>query len=554
MTVSDEAALHPALEPMTSYAEACRSFRWQVPATFNFGADVVDYWARDPDRLALVWENAAGESRTYTFAEMARLTNRFANMLARHGVGRGDRVVVMMPRRPEWQIALVGCLKLGAVPIPCIEMLTPRDLAYRIDNSGACAVVCRAEQTPKLDGIGASARVRISLGAAEGWLDLEAEMAGSAESFAPVRTGADEPVIIYYTSGSTGHPKGVTHAARALHAWRIGAHYWLGLSDGDRIWCPADTGWSKAGTSILFGPWSQGATSFFYDGPFEPRRRLELLAKHRINVFCAPSTELFRIVNEEIDLFDLSALKRTVSAGEAVSPPVAAAWKKATGLDVVEAYGLTESLMNVLNYPGERLIPGSMGRPQPGLDMDIVDDRGHRLPPGEEGHIALLTPHPQLMLGYWRDPERTAKVFVDGPDGRWFITGDTGTKDADGYFFYTGRSDDVINSAGYRIGPLEVENALLEHPSVQECAVVPSPDAERGEIVKAYVVLREGFEPDDALARELQEHVKAITAPYKYPRAVAFIAELPKTMTGKILRRALRDREREQARFQRPNT
>ncbi len=529
---------------LTRYREVHDGFRWETPDSFNFGADVVDRIAREQDGPALIWQNRAGASQAYRYSDMSRLTNRFASVLAGLGVSKGDRVVVMLPRIPHWQIAVVGALKLGAVPIPCIEMLTARDLDYRVRHSGAKAVVARAAHAGKLAGLENQLSVRISVGGADGWTDYDAAMEGAAEDFAPVAVAAEDPVILYYTSGSTGHPKGVTHAARALHAWRVAARYWLDLKPHDRIWCTADTGWSKAGTSILFGPWSCGACAFFYDGPFDPHARLDLIARHRITVYCAAATELNRVADEDVSGFDLSALRRTVSAGESVNPAVAARWREATGVEVSEAYGLTEVLMVVLNFPFAPGKPGSMGLASPGTQVAIVDDAGRRLPAGEEGHIAVAMPNPQTMLGYWRDPERTAACYLEGPDARWFLTGDRGSRDMDGYVFYAGRAADVINSAGYRIGPLEVENVLLEHPAVQECAVVGAPDAERGEIVKAFVVLRDAAAASQALASELQTHVKRQTAPYKYPRAVAFIAELPKTPTGKIKRRALRDRER----------
>jgi acetyl-CoA synthetase len=523
------------------YGTIRAGFRWDVPATFNFGTEVVDRWARERDGPALIWCDEAGEERRFSYSDMARLTDRFANVLRRHGVAKGDRVLVMMPRRPEWMIAMVGAMKIGAVPIPCIEMLTARDVAYRVENSEAKAVVCRAGQVEKFRAV--PAPVRIALGAAEGWLDLEAEMASVAETCEPAIVAADDPAVMYYTSGSTGHPKGVVHAARAVYAWRVSAIYWLDLLPGELIWCTADTGWSKAGTSILFGPWSCGACSFLYDGPFAPAERLRLLARHGVTVFCAPGTELARLVAEPIAEYDLSRLRRTVTSGEALNPAVAKRWEAATGLRIDEAYGLTECLMVALNYPGEEVRYGAMGRAAPGSDLDVISPDGERLPVGEEGDVALKAPSPQIMLTYWKEPERFAACFVEGPEGSWFLTGDRAERDGDGYLWYRGRSDDVIGSAGYRIGPLEVENALLEHEAVQLCAVVGSPDPERGEIVKAFVVLREGAKASAALTRELQDHVKAVTAPYKYPRAIAYVDDLPRTLTGKIRRRELRDRE-----------
>jgi acyl-coenzyme A synthetase/AMP-(fatty) acid ligase len=347
---------------------------------------------------------------------------------------------------------------------------------------------------------------------------------------------AEDPAMMYYTSGSTGHPKGVVHAARAIYAWRMSAKYWLDLNPGDRIWCTADTGWSKACTSVLIGPWSRGACTLMYDGAFVPKKRLELLAKHRINVYCAPGTELFRILDEDMASYDLAALRHTVTSGEAMSPIIGARWEKATGAKVFEAYGQTETLMTILNIPGEPIHYGSMGLPAPGCEIEVIDEAGARCADGVEGNVAMKTPNPQLMLGYWKDEEKTRSRFI----GDWYLTGDRAARDADGYFWFAGRDDDLINSAGYRIGPMEVENALLQHPSVQECAVVGWPDAERGEIVKGFVVLREGFEPSDALVADLQNHCKRVTAPYKYPRAIGFIDALPRTLTGKIRRRDLK--------------
>jgi acyl-coenzyme A synthetase/AMP-(fatty) acid ligase len=525
------------------YDDFAPAFDWQSPATFNFATDVVDAWAADGDPLALVTEDVAGTIRRFHFSDIAAASKRLADVLTRNGVEKGDRVIVMMPRIAEWQITMTACLRIGAVAIPCIEMLTARDIEYRIGDSGARAVICRSGQTNKFAALRDRLDVCIALGGNPSWLDFEAECAAASEAVEAATVTADDPVLMYYTSGSTGHPKGVLHCARALHAWRWSAVFWLDLEPGDRIWCTADTGWSKAGTSVIFGPWSCGATAFVYDGPFEPAERLRLLAEHEITVYCAPATELNRVADEHVGNCDLAHLRRTVSAGEAMNPAVAERWQAASGSLVAEAYGLTEALMIVLNYPGEPVKIGSMGRPSPGCDVDVIDDAGNRLDVGYEGHIALLAPNPQLMLGYWQDPERTESVFRDSPHGRWFLTGDRGTKDADGYFWYAGRADDIISSAGYRIGPLEVENALLEHPAVLECAVVGSPDPVRGEIVKAFIVLRASAEPGEKLVRDLQDHTRSLTAPYKYPRAIEFVTDLPKTITGKIRRRALRDRE-----------
>lgn len=534
---------------MADYDAEARAFRWSVPGRFNFARDVVDRWAADPEKPALTWCDASGASQTFTFAEIARLSCRFANLLATHGVGRGDRVIVMLPRLPQWQVAMVGALRAGAIPIPCIEMLTERDVAYRTAHSGAVAAVTTAANVGKFADA-ERLRLRLSVhdstvpvGAPAGWLDLTAALAAQPDACEAADLAAEDPAVMYYTSGSTGSPKGVTHAARALWAWRVSAWYWLDLKPDDVMWCTADTGWSKAGTSILFGPWSCGAHVLFYNGPFEPRRRFELLARHRVSVFCAAATELRRLIAEDPAGHDLSALRLTVSAGETVNPEVVRRWTALAGVPLLDGYGQTETLMTVLNYPCMPVKPGAMGRPLPGTEVALLDAEGRRAAPGAAGELAIRLPNPQVMLGYWQEPEKSAAARVAVGDAEFWRTGDIVRMDADGYLFYEGRADDVINSAGYRIGPTEVENALIEHPAVQESAAVASPDAERGEVVKAFVVLRAPYAPSERLVHELQEHVKRVTAPYKYPRRIEFVAELPKTASGKLKRRQLRDRE-----------
>lgn len=527
------------------YAAAQRAFAWQIPAQFNFGGDVVDRYAEDPARLALIWCDDEGHEARFTFAQIRDLSNRCANALAARGIGKGDRVLVMLPRIPAWQIAMVGCLKLGAIPIPSIDMLTEGDVAYRLAHAEAAAAITTAPHRGKFASAAAQLRARLSIGGAgEGWDDFEAALAAAAADFAPVAMAAEDPAIIYYTSGSSGKPKGVTHAARALFAWRVSAWYWQDLSESDLIWCTADTGWSKAGTSILFGPWSCGAAVLFHHGRFDPERRLELLARYRVTVFCAAATELRRLVPLDLAARDLAALRFAVSAGETVNPEIVTLWQRKTGRPLLDGYGQTETLMTITNQPRMPVKPGSMGRPLPGTKAAVIDEAGRPLPPGRPGMLAIRLPNPQLMLGYWRDPDLTAATVLDAADGaRWFLTQDIAVMDEDGSLFYQGRADDVINSAGYRIGPLEVENALAEHPAVQECAVVGSPDPARGEVVKAFIVTRAGIAGDDELARALQEHVKRLTAPYKYPRRIEFVADLPRTVSGKILRRRLRDAE-----------
>jgi len=515
-------------------------FEWQIPAEFNFAADVVDRWADDANRLALIAVDATGSEQRFTFAEISKRAAQLANLLAAQGIEQGDRVIVMLPRIPEWQIAMVAATRMGAVPIPCITMLTASDLAYRAEHAGAKGVITTAAETGKFDDIaGLSARVCVGE-APLGWTSVSESEAQSAE-FAPARVAAEDAAILYYTSGSTGSPKGVTHAARALWAWESSAEHWLDLGPDDRIWCTADTGWSKAGTSILFGPWSRGASVLFYDGPFDARARLELLERYEVTVFCAANTELRRLVLEDTSKFDLSRLRSTVSAGESVNPEIIERWRELTGTTVLDGYGQTETLMTVTNRPGREVKPGSMGLPLPGVDV-AVRTPDEKLAEVGAGELLIKLPNPQLMLGYRDDPDRTAssQIALGGVD--WFATGDNVEIDDDGYVFYTGRADDIINSSGYRISPQEVENALSRHDAVQECAVVGVPDDERGELVKAWVVLSEAYVAGDDLVGELQRHAKETTAPYKYPRAISFCEELPKTVTGKIRRNLLRER------------
>jgi len=534
---------------MDDYDSIHRSFEWDVPEFFNFGTDVVDRWAEEPDHLALIWCDATGAEERYTFRDIAEFSNRFANVLRSHGVERGDRFIVMLPRLPQWQIAMVGCIKAGVIPIPCIEMLTAGDVDYRVRNAEARGVITTSANLGKFGGF-ADMPCRIAVGGrgdggGDGWIDYAEAMSLADTEFTAVRSRSDDPAVMYYTSGSTGSPKGVLHASRALWAWRVSAQHWQGFHPDDVTWCTADTGWSKAGTSILFGPWSQGTAVVFFDGRFDPAERLRILATYRVTVFCAAATELRRLVEHGLEGHDLSALRLVTSAGESVDPTTVSRLHERLGVDVLDGYGQTEILMVVVNGRSFPVKPGSMGRPLPGSVLAVVEPDGGVTEDvrGRAGEMAIRLPNPQLMLGYWRDPERTAGTRVTAGDLEYHLTGDLVRVDDDGYVFHQGRTDDVINSAGYRIGPSEVEAVLLRHPAVLECAVVASPDPERGEVVKAFVQLHAGAAASDELAKELQDFAKRETAPYKYPRRIEFVDDLPKTPTGKIRRRVLRDRE-----------
>jgi acyl-coenzyme A synthetase/AMP-(fatty) acid ligase len=510
---------------------------WNIPPTFNFAVDVVDAWSRDETLMALRTINEAGVMTEYTYAELADRSRRLVALMKANGVAQGDRVLVMMPRIAEWLISMLACARMGCVPIPCITMLTSADLVYRTKHSGARVVMTTATEVHKFDQID-GLEVRIAVGGAPGWVAFEAA-AATEPDFDDAVVASSDPAILYYTSGSTGGPKGVLHAAAALYAWRVSAQHWLDLDRGDVIWCTADTGWSKAGTSILYGPLSRGATTVLYDGPFDVDRRLELIESLQVNVFCASATELRRII-AEAQLRKLPNLRCVVSAGESVNPEIVRQWRQVADVDVLDGYGQTETLMTVTNAPGQQIKLGSMGQAMPGTEIAVLTPDGvveHR---DSAGELLVRAPSPQLMLEYLGEPDRTDNCYLDDGDDRWFRTGDNVRIDDEGYVFYVGRADDIINSSGYRIGPQEVENALLTHDAVLESAVVGAPDPDRGEIVVAFVVLGDGVVGSDALVAELQDHVKVQTAPYKYPRRIVLVDELPKTVSGKLRRNELR--------------
>jgi len=531
------------ITPGRRYDDLVAHFRWDVPAEFNFGA-LVDAWATDRSRIALYWENEAGRSERHTFWDVAKASNRVMNALAGLGVRRGDAVLVMLPRVPAWQAAIIGTLKLGAIVIPCTASLRAKDIAYRVGHSGARAVVTTAAQAAEVDAAvpdRATLPVRLALGGAPaGWHDLDATLARARATGTPARTRSDEPAICFYTSGTTKEPKAVLHAHGYTFAHRWTGEYWLDLRRTDLHWTTSDTGWAKAAWGVLYGPWMNGVPVLMFDGRFDPEREMGLLERYEVSVFCAPPTEYRLLVKQDLSRWRLPRLRHCVGAGEPLNPEVIHTWHERFGLLVHDGYGQTESCVLAANLPFLPIRPGSMGKPFPGHDLRVIGDDGAEVAAGEVGDLGLRGTPPSLFREYWKNPEETAACRR----GDWYLTGDRARRDEDGYLWFVGRADDVIISAGYRIGPFEVESALLEHAAVLESAAVASPDPDRGEIVKAFVVLRPGQTPGDALARELQDHVKKVTAPYKYPREIEFVDSLPKTVSGKIRRVELRERER----------
>ena len=470
----------------------------------NFAADVVD--AADPGRLALVEVARDGARREWSFGEVADGCARLAGTLAARGVGRGDVVMTVIGNRPEWVLTMVACFRIGAVVLPCTEQLRAKDLALRIEATSPKLILAdernRAEVEAAADGTPVA------------WIpdpDLLAAAPAGAFALAP-----EDPLLITFTSGTAGEPKPILHAQRYWEGQHLQAEHWLDARPGDLVWCTASSGWSKSARNVFIAPWLRGAAALLHDARFDPAERLDLLERERVNVLCMAPTE-YRVIAKRTQLRRFPDLRGVVAAGEALNPEVLRAWEEATGLQIRDGYGQTETGQLTGAPLGEAVRPGSMGRALPGVDLWISDD----------GELVA-------------DPA-TVPTFCLGPprDAPWH-TGDRVRQDDDGYLFFEGRTDDVIISAGYRIGPFEVESALVAHPAVAEAAVVAAPDAERGSVVRAVVVLRPGVEPGDGLARELQDHVKRETAPYKYPRLVDFADELPKTASGKIRRALLR--------------
>jgi acyl-coenzyme A synthetase/AMP-(fatty) acid ligase len=536
---------------MLDYEQTCRDFRWEVPEHYNFAFDVVDRWGDDVEKLAMLWVNERGDEKRLTFGDFSTRSNQAANALRTLGIRKGDRILIMLPRLPEWWEAVLGMMKIGAISMPGTTLLTPKDVAYRIQSAEAAAVITDEEGALKVeqaaDGC-PTLRLRILLGAErEGWVNYTRAVASATVHLTREPTRGDEPMMIYFTSGTVGYPKMVLHTHASYPIGHIvTGKYWLDLKPTDLHWNLSDTGWAKAAYSNLFGPWAMGAAMFTFDGRgrFDARQTLELLERYPISTFCAPPTAYRLLVLEDLSRYRLSALRHCTGAGEPLNPEVIEAWQRGTGLTIRDGYGQTETVILAANFPPLPVKAGSMGKPSPGFTVSVVDDDGREVPAGTEGDIAVkLTPaRPVGMFSeYWRNPEATGNCVR----GEWYITGDRAVKDEDGYFWFVGRADDVIISAGYRIGPFEVESALIEHPAVAEAAVVASPDEIRGEVVKAFVILAPGHQPSEQLVQDLQEHVKRVTAPYKYPREIEFSTELPKTISGKIRRVELRQRERD---------
>lgn len=517
-----------------------------APDTYNL-VEEVEKFAKDPHRMALLWENEEGEKDQISYKELMEKANRIGSALLEGGLKQGEKVLIMIPRVIGAYAVYLGALKAGLTVIPSSEMLRTKDIEYRVTHGEVEGVICFGQFTEPFEGVASFSRLKAwTLGERkEGWQSLEEDMDKQTGHLEMAQTKRDSMAFLSYTSGTTGNPKGAVHT----HGWafahlRTAAPFWLGINEGDLVWATAGPGWQKWIWSPFLSVLGSGATGLVYQGKFEPGKYLQLLQDYDVNVLCCTPTE-YRIMAKADDLsaYNLSALHSAVSAGEPLNREVIDVFQRHFKVQVRDGYGQTENTLLVGVLKGMEIKPGSMGKPTPGNTVEIIDEYGKPCQAGEVGDIAVHKNTPALFKEYYKDPERTFMQYR----GDYYLTGDRARKDDDGYFWFEGRGDDIIISSGYTIGPFEVEDALVKHPLVRECAVVASPDEVRGNIVKAFVVLKEGSYDEEQVILDLQEHVKNATAPYKYPRKIEFVEDLPKTASGKIRRIELRQLEAERA-------
>lgn len=535
----------------TSQEDYIRNFRIRVPADFNFAYDVVDaYAAEEPDKKALLWTDDRGGEIQFTFADMKRETDRTASYFQSLGIGRGDMVMLILKRRYEFWFSILALHKLGAVAIPATHLLTRKDVVYRCNMAGVKAIVAAGE--PVITGHIAAAmpespttKLLISVGpeVPEGFLDFHEGIRHAAPFVRPQHVNTnDDIMLMYFTSGTTGEPKMVAHDFTYPLGHISTGCFWHNLHEGSLHLTIADTGWAKAAWGKLYGQWLAGANIFVYDHEkFTPADILRKIGQYRITSLCAPPTIYRFLIREDLSKYDLSSLEYCTTAGEALNGAVYDTFKRLTGVRLMEGFGQTETTLTLATFPWMEPKPGSMGVPNPQYDIDLLTPDGRSAEDGEQGQIVIRTDMGKplgLFKEYYLNDELTHEVWHDGV----YYTGDVAWRDEDGYFWFVGRADDVIKSSGYRIGPFEVESALMTHPAVVECAITGVPDEIRGQVVKATIILGDKYRPraGEVLIRELQDHVKQITAPYKYPRIIEFVDELPKTISGKIRRKAIR--------------
>ena len=529
------------------YEKEYQKWKWDIPKKYNIGYDCVDKHTKTnkKNKVALYWENGQGDSEKFTYNDMKRLTNKFGNALKNLGFKKGDRFLIRLPNLPEFQISFLGGVKIGAIPIPSSVMFRAHEIEYRVNDSSSKAVITTSKFVKEVneikDDCPSLEKIIIVDDAYGDQLLYQDLMKESSPNLELEPTSRDDMAFFCYTSGTTGNPKGAVH----LHRWVPGNDpsvlFWQQGRDDDLLTHTGDLNWIfPLGNGFLY-PWRWGFSTLIYDGRFNPEHWFELLEKYKVtNLASVPTAyRMFLTVKDANKKYDLSTLRHCISAGEPLNPRVIQLWKKWYGLDIYDGIGMTEIMVYLSNYEGMKIKPGSCGKPQPGRICKIVDHNGKELPQGEPGVLAIKEGDPGLFKEYWNKQDKTDKSFKNG----FFLSGDVLYQDEDGYFWFSGRDDDLIMAAGYRISPFEVESAIISHPEVLECAVVASPDKMRGVIVKAFVILLDQSKASDDLVKDIQEHTKMVAAPYKYPREVEFVEELPKTQSGKIKRKELRELE-----------
>ncbi len=541
----------------SSYEDFYKNYSLNIPYNFNFGFDVVDAWAEEePEKKALVWCNDADEEKTFTFTDIKRESNKIANMLLSQGIKKGDMVLLILKQRYEYWLTAVALHKIGAILIPGSVQLTKKDISYRANAADIKMIIAVNEdevlkQVEEAMPESPSITAKFILGTDRpGWINFTTEKEKYSDVYER-KTGegemlATDMMLIYFTSGTTGMPKMVAHDNTYPLGHITTAKYWQQVRNNELHCTVSDSGWAKFGWGKIYGQWIAGAVIFAYDmDKFVPHNMLKVIEKYRVATFCAPPTMYRFFIKEDLSKYDLSSIKHASIAGEPLNPEVFNQFYKATGLKVHEGFGQSESSVLLGNFEYFEPVPASTGKPAPLYDIDLIDENGNSCPDGEEGEIVIKNLDKKMPAGLLKGYFENGKLDTSCHAGGVYHTGDLAWRDLSGHFWFVGRKDDVIKCSGYRIGPFEVESAVLEHPAVLECAITAAPDEVRGQVVKATIVLAKGFSPSDELVKEIQEHVKKTTAPYKYPRVVEFVDELPKTLGGKIKRAQIR-RESEQ--------
>jgi acetyl-CoA synthetase len=539
----------------TSYEDFLKNFEIRIPSNFNFAYDVVDETARkSPDKIAMVWCDDTGNERTFTFGDMKHYSDKAANFFKNTGIGKGDPVMLILKRHYEYWFCTLALNKLGAITIPATHLLSTKDIVYRNNAADIKMIVCVPDSEvithiEEAESKSPTLKHKVMINESRnGWLNFTEEIEKSSPDFTrPAGKDAtvnDDIMLLYFTSGTTGMPKMVNHDFVYPLGHIVTAKFWQRVEDNGLHFTVADTGWAKSAWGKIYGQWLSGSAVMTYNyDKFVPKKLMEVIEKHKVVTFCAPPTIYRFLIKEDLTKFDLSHLKYCVVAGEPLNPEVFKQFLDQTGIKLMEGYGQTECTVAVGTYPWLNPKPGSMGKPTPGYDIEIVDEDFNKVEAGTEGEIVIRTSKSKpvgMFNGYYRDEKLTSSVWSNGI----YRTGDMAWRDEDGYYWFVGRADDVIKSSGYRIGPFEVESALMEHPAVLECAITAVPDPDRGQVVKATIVISKNYTASEELAKELQEHVKKVTAPYKYPRIVEFVTELPKTISGKIRRVQIRDEDK----------